>query len=361
MAVTQLYRLGSDGNWHSPGRPDIAPGAWTPGVVEPSLANIGTSAANCGARIARSSMTVVSANPFTPVDGTDYTNTVFTGKVTTAANTGGTFTDCFFAGANPTTSEGGTVDLRAGDGSSGKLWTFTNCTFQPDSPNAWTDNIIGHHFKLIRCLLRDGNDGVGGYNTNGPDLMVYLWGCYIDRVGWYYPDPTGVHSDGTHSDVIQIQSGNILEVIGCSLHGYIVDRTGNAATNNPSGSNSGPFPYLQAGQILQVQKASTITWAPSQVKVQNNWAYGSFNGYHYTQVTDDIIHTGNKTMDNGLTKDGSHSNHVRVTAGESINGQTFATGYYDQPAGWNNTWGFTGVDAFGAAVTSGQTVKIRVD
>lgn len=325
---------------------------WVPGVVEPSLANQSSAAANCGIKASRASLTNY-AGTVNATDGQSFSGYNFTGPINVTGAT--TWDACWMAG-NVTGSDGGALDSRA----AGVTRTLLrDCTIQPDTPTGYTDGLIGHHITAQRCIIR-GVDGVGSYNTHAAAVDNHIEGSYLGPLDWYDPDPTGEHNNGTHNDPIQHQGGTGLYVIGNAIHGYINDRTGNAISlPNPSGSNSGPFPWLQTGQLVLVQNNTGFSCL--DIHVIKNWCYGSFNGLKFDQAGDDVECVDNLFMDNGQTKDGSHSNHIRVAAGLSINGQTFATGYYDMPSGWNDAWGFTGVDAFGTAVTAGQTAKIRVD
>jgi hypothetical protein len=273
MASTQLYRLGSDGLIHQPGarRSAKTSGLWTPGQYEPHLAGLFTPFADVGPRVKRSDCTVVTTDPFPVTNGSVYSKIDFRGRLSfPAITTGALFVDCFGTGAYPTTGDGGIFDARAGAGVDNMRWEFLHCLARPDSPNAWTNGAIGHHFRFFNCLFRDVVDGVGSYNTNGPKTQNETYGCYFDRSLWWSPDPTGDHTDTTHNDTgAQHQGGDGFWFVGNAVHGYVKDRSGNIKTlPNPNGSAPN---YNQSGQGVIVQQNVE---ASSDIHINYNWFYG---------------------------------------------------------------------------------------
>lgn len=366
MAATQLYRLGSDGLIHQPGaRRSAKAGLWVAGQYEPHLAGLGTPFADVGCRIPRASLpTINNTNPFTPTNGVNYVNTLFTGRVVMPAiTTGATFTDCYFAGAYPTTGDGAQVDCRAGAGVSGARWDFLYCTFRPDTPNAWTDNLIGHHMRITRCLALDGVDGVGSYNTNGTDTQNEVYGSYFGRGAWWSPDPTGEHADSTHNDMgCQHQGGVGLRFEGNAVHGYVKDHSGNIKTlPNPNGS--GPN-YNQSGQGIIVQQNVE---ASSDIHINKNWFYGANSPVKLISSggLGNVELLSNRFMDPAGSRDYGGTYHyywIRFDAGCTVNGATYASNnaFQASPSADDNRWGAAGTNAY-STVAVGDLVPYRVD
>lgn len=125
---------------------------------------------------------------------------------------------CKIKGGNfvPTT-QSACVDCNA-TRSGGILWLI-DCDIDPQLPSLNRDGIVGHKFRAIRCDIKNTIDGIGGFikTVAGTDADIQINGNYIhDRV-YSYPDyangtsGTALHSDGSHTDGIQLQGGkNIL-------------------------------------------------------------------------------------------------------------------------------------------------------
>lgn len=101
-----------------------------------------------------------------------------------------------------------------------ELW---DSTLRPQKPSLYTNGIQGHSFKLYRVEIADVIDCVSVYNNNtgfrdGPN-GVEVFGTYMHDFAYYYPDPS--HSDGSHSDGVQIQSGSGFKMWGSLIVGHI--------------------------------------------------------------------------------------------------------------------------------------------
>jgi hypothetical protein len=364
MAATQLYRLGSDGLIHQPGaRRSAKTGLWVAGQYEPHLAGLGTPFADVGPRVKRSDCTVVATDPFPVTNGSVYTKIDFRGRLSfPAITTGAVFVDCYGAGSYPTTGDGGILDGRAGAGVDGARWEFLHSALRPDSPNAWTNGAIGHHFRFFNCLFRDVVDGVGSYNTNGPNTQNEVYGCYFDRSIWYSPDPTGDHADSTHNDTgCQHQGGVGLWFVGNAVHGYVKDRTGNIKTlPNPNGSAPN---YNQSGQGVIVQQNVE---ASSDIHINKNWFYGCGSPIKLISAggLGNVEAVGNRWMDFGARDFGGSQHYYwfRFDAGCSVNGVSYVGGNNQQlsPAADDNRWGVAGTNAFNT-VAVGDLIHYRVD
>lgn len=87
-----------------------------------------------------------------------------------------------------------------------------DCTVSPDRPSYNRDCIMGS-FIAKRCDLSGGCDGLGIYNTStSQGANVLAEGNWIHDLVYWHPSPA--HTDGTHNDCIQIQSGGTITIRG---------------------------------------------------------------------------------------------------------------------------------------------------
>lgn len=110
-------------------------------------------------------------------------------------------------------TQSGVVDCN-GARSGGIIWLI-DCDIDPVLPSLNRDGIVGHKYRAIRCDIKNTIDGCGAFITTdkGTVADVIINGNYIhDRV-YSYPDyangvsGTALHSDGSHTDGIQVQGG----------------------------------------------------------------------------------------------------------------------------------------------------------
>lgn len=219
------------------------------------------------------------------------------------------FRNCKIVGGNhvPTSGSAMVVAYASRTGSTATTFTntgrlrFIDCTFEPRRPSLNRDGITGFGFTLERCLITGGCiDCVGAFITTnkGTHCNVKIYGCLLEKTGYYYPDYTnGVsgatnHTDGTHNDLIQAQGGDNLEVIGNFLdatsYGYI------------SGSQSYPdYPWMidqgigTGACILLQNNTGASNYTTANTKVTNNWLRGGkFQAVFHDNTG--AVYTGNQ-------------------------------------------------------------------
>lgn len=109
------------------------------------------------------------------------------------------------------------------------------------STTLW-NGILGWHFTSYRNKITKTVDGLGIYSpASGSDLPAGTPAVAVDCVvegnwmyglGYYSPDPA--HSDNqTHNDVIQIQGGKNIRIVGNTLDAYFDQNVGTYPTNGP--------------------------------------------------------------------------------------------------------------------------------
>ena len=95
-----------------------------------------------------------------------------------------------------------------------------DCEIRPRYESPGRNCVLGMQVELYACWLHGGEDGVGIYPTPlgvATAANVVVKGCLIDDLGYCYPDRD--HSDGSHSDNIQIQGGTNIDIVGNALRG----------------------------------------------------------------------------------------------------------------------------------------------
>lgn len=197
--------------------------------------------------------------------------------------------NCKLKGGNtvPTTQDAvvkADTNRTATDGTNTKYLYVIDCEVDPQLPALNRDGIRGNRIRVYRTYVHDVIDGISPYaNTthNGGVIDSQVYGCLIENLRYGYPDyvngssGTTSHSDGTHTDGMQLHGGTNLHVKG----NYI-----NLTSTNLTGAGTNPtHPTLQAaglanGQCILVTKVSTTPAADSTVIIEENWLKGGLAG-----------------------------------------------------------------------------------
>ena len=178
---------------------------------------------------------------------------------------------------------------------------FEDCTVNATRPSYYRDGFMGHlHAK--RCDISNTTDGIGSYNTDTSSTtkgarMIAEANWIHDLVYWH-PEPA--HSDGTHNDCIQIQSGGFIHVFGNYLHA-VSHKGDDRAYADPDGSTysggtlsgdgtskSGLFTQTNGDGVGHANGAGII------IQV------GSWNGANMKALDNNVI-CENNWFSNGLT------------------------------------------------------------
>lgn len=174
------------------------------------------------------------------------------------------FFNVLFAGG-PGTFNTGQVDCRP-SAHQGAL--FNRCTFEPATRSYYLNNLIGHHMDAYRCVFKRGVDTIGSYNEYASRTDNKIRGCLGLSQTRY--DVDADHSDGTHNDFVQHQSGLGLDVIGNSVQGYTIYDDGSTP----------PDPYNRTAQFVLTQQNVAVggTYYLGEVTVSSNWIRGFQQG-----------------------------------------------------------------------------------
>jgi hypothetical protein len=220
-----------------------------PGVDKPSATTAGV----------RPDVPLTVTTTHVPASNTVYRNLDIKVDVNLSGKTGVQYENCRFQGGLNSTAQG----LVLAQGTHGRGHRFTDCTFDPQSPNFNKDGIRGYGFTLLRCDISGVVDGVSVFCTQAPtaDVGVTVQQTWIhDQAYWPNPPDTN-HSDGSHCDGIQWQGSPGLVVRGCLISG-ILD------------------PAYQPGQFGTKHTNSCIMIKPdagpiSNATIVDNWFYGA--------------------------------------------------------------------------------------
>ena len=158
-------------------------------------------------------------------NGKTYQNVIIYGDLSVTATGDVTFINCeFVGGSHVPGTQSGVIDCNPARTGTGKL-ILKDCTISPRKRSLNRDCIVGRRFRIERCDLSGGIDGVGAFceSKNGTATNVDVLGCFIHDLSYLYPDyANGVsgstlHSDGSHNDGIQIQGGANIWVKGNNI------------------------------------------------------------------------------------------------------------------------------------------------
>lgn len=186
-------------------------------------------------------------------------------------------------GTNWPTSATAVVDCRHANARSVPT-LLEDCTITATRPSYYRDGIMGN-FTARRCDIYNVLDGCGIYNVSSTDgAITTVEGCWIHDLVYWYPSPT--HTDGTHIDCIQIQSGGEIHIFGNNLEGTarLGDDRAYAdpdGTTYPGGALSGTNPEKPTqltqpagphinGSGVIVQRNTGVALS-NTVIVENNW------------------------------------------------------------------------------------------
>jgi hypothetical protein len=164
----------------------------------------------------------------------------------------------------------------------------TDCTIAPQNESNARNCTIGWQYELYRCYLKGGIDGIGIYqNTSGQvNADVVVKGCLVEDLAFYCSptsdgtdtnpgDPIGPHKDGTHSDVIQVQSGKNITVVGNSLRGTSHKIDGSRDMWGKEWMTSAGW---TSGAVILLQTQSGLPTLDSSCVVTDNYIYGGGAG-----------------------------------------------------------------------------------
>lgn len=153
---------------------------------------------------------------------------------------------------------------------------FEDCEFSPRSTTDRCGNITGQGYTMIRCLIRNGVDGVTACPADGlPDANVHLVGCLIDNMAYFKPSTT--HSDGqTHSDPVVIIGANVT-INGCCVRGNV---------NPDISSGAAPGQTAMSAIMFNQRTVAGYVQRPARVRITNSWFAGGIVCFNLIGIPD---------------------------------------------------------------------------
>ncbi|MBP7406068.1 MAG: hypothetical protein KA973_14235 [Candidatus Microthrix sp.] len=232
-------------------------------------------------------------NAVTIPDGAVISGKVIYGDVTFAGSA--TITDCLLVGGANAIASGNVGVLKCTNARTGQA-VLTDCTIRPRTESDGRDGALGWQFELYRCHITGGVDGVGIYNTGGPNANVKVKGCLIEDLAYTYPDRD--HADGCHNDCIQIQGGKYIEIVGNALKGtaHYMAGSGQYFPTHAS-TDLGDWPLQMptarnpgAGIIIN----ANVTAVDSTVTIDSNYFRFCKSQLLVKSLADGFVCTGNR-------------------------------------------------------------------
>lgn len=146
-----------------------------------------------------------------------------------------TLDQCVFKGPKVIPTSGDHALLRCFNKRAGQA-VVSHSTFVPQTKGNSLNDLLGWQYELYSCDLSGGIDGAGAYassNTGSNSAKVVIEDTWIHALSYFYPDKiTTSHTDGTHSDCVQIQGGTDIRLTRVKLDGYAAAAPGSGV--NPS-------------------------------------------------------------------------------------------------------------------------------
>lgn len=171
--------------------------------------------------------------------GVSIQNTWYDGARVSITGANATFRNCLFTGDNSINALVTATNVNAANA------TFVDCTFLPKFPRYETNGFTGHGGKFYRCDLSHCVDALHlslptGFSPGDP-IGVEVWQSYLHDHAWWTAATGGtVHPTDTetHNDLIQIDGGSGLVVVGSTLIARFAKQYGHWQVTNP---NSPPY------------------------------------------------------------------------------------------------------------------------
>lgn len=145
--------------------------------------------------------------------------------------------------------------------------TIENNLLQPDQNVFVYNGIVGHDYTARGNEISRTGDGLGVFNTHGPQANVLIEGNYIHDLAWAIPDPER-HPEGSHNDGIQVQGGSGIVIRNNRIETFNARDIG--LVNHPQWSR-----YAMQGIMVQ-NNVSPV----SDVLISGNHVSGGTSGIH---------------------------------------------------------------------------------
>ena len=263
--ATPLVRHAAAASTTATSRLGLAYGAYEPSTLTAGLL---TAEENLTAYNASSTQDVTIPN------GAVITDRIIYGRVSFAGSA--ELRNCLLVGRSTALTSGNDGVINCTNTRTGQARLF-DCEIRPRQESPGRNCVLGMQIELYSCWIHKGEDGVGLYPSGGATATnAVVKGCLIEDLGYNYPDRD--HSDGSHSDNIQIQGGTNIEIVGNTLHGtaHWMPGSGTYYTDNFSGPTAynGDWPLtktpgINPGSCLIIN--SNVAAIDSTVIIDSNY------------------------------------------------------------------------------------------
>lgn len=307
MNMQQLYQLGADGLWVSPGRPSIIAGG-DPPPPDPDYGDPGTY--QPGPLTTGPIPGTVLSDTFgdITVSGTEtITGLRIYGRVTVPSGANLTMRNCELRGPSGTLPGGAVVTV------AGTALIEDTSIDVTDRESYMLNGIMGKDYTMRRCEITRTVDAVGLTYAGG---NVTIEACWFHRP-YYSVVPTSVQSSGyTHNDGVQFHTGANITIRGNMIGGPRVDADYETGATEFLGED-----FSTSGIIIQqtVAPGSSIYARIENVLVEKNWFQGAAASVNLNYIN------GNDLSGNVVVKD----NHFYRQTGKPtyyiLNNSTLAT------------------------------------
>lgn len=263
----------------------------TYGTYEPSTLTAGllTSEESLTAYNASSTQDVTIPNGATITDRIIYGRVVFAGTAE--------LRNCLLVGRSTALTSGNDGVIACTNTRTGQAKLF-DCEIRPRRESPGRNCVLGMQIELYSCWIHKGEDGVGLYPTGGATATnAVVKGCLIEDLGYNYPDRD--HSDGSHSDNIQIQGGTNIEIVGNAIRGtaHWMPGSGTYYTGNPSSTNGDwsltKSTAINPGSCLIIQNNVSAPFDSTVIIDGNYFRYGKAQ-LLIKSTANDFVCTNNK-------------------------------------------------------------------
>jgi hypothetical protein len=212
-----------------------------------------------------------------------------------------TLRNCLLVGGTSQPSSDIGVVTATGSLRSGLIELY-DCSIIPRAPKNGRNGVQGRQYKAVRCYVKNTTDGFGVFSTLGSNTAadVTIQQCMVEELLYSYPDPASSnHSDGAHTDCVQIQGGRNVRVIGNKLVATAIAETGTGANPQKPWLLERTPGWANGGCV--VVQDNTGAGIDSSVVIDSNWTSGGLSHYNIkASAAGSVIQNGNVYRDTAV-------------------------------------------------------------
>ena len=238
-----------------------------------------------------------SATTYTLTAGESITGKIIYGKLLPPASGDAEIHDSLILGSPNALTSGndGAVTMT---GAHTGIVRIYDSEIRPQVESPGRNCVLGGNYELHRVYLHGGEDGAGVYpaSGNGTAAHVKIKGCLFGEMTYAYPDRD--HTDGSHSDAIQIQGGTDIEIVGNSILGTCRYQSGSSYyypthTTSSGGDWSVAEHGLLSGSGIIIQDNFSAPF-DSTVVIDSNYFHGCKAQLLIKSTANNFVCTNNK-------------------------------------------------------------------